>query len=73
MDLLKIYNTNMETNKTEEIKEFKKGAWINLVNPSESEIKKVCETLKLGEELGRVPILSFLTLMPVIKKILRNY
>ena len=35
MGLLKIYNTNIETNKLEEIKEFKKGAWINLVNPSE--------------------------------------
>ena len=27
--------------KLEEIKEFKKGSWINLVNPSEQEIKKV--------------------------------
>lgn len=26
--MLKIYNTNMETNKVEEIKEFKKGSWI---------------------------------------------
>ena len=40
MDLLKIYNTDIETDKTEEIKEFKKGSWINLVNPSENEIKK---------------------------------
>ncbi len=36
MDLLKIYYTDVETNKIDEIKEFKKGAWINLVNPSES-------------------------------------
>ena len=53
MDLLKIYNTDIETNKTEEIKEFKKGSWINLVNPSESEIKKVCENIGLEEDLIR--------------------
>lgn len=49
MDLLRIYNTDRETNKTEEIKEFKKGAWVNLVNPSESEIKKVCENINIQE------------------------
>ena len=53
MDLLKIYNTNMETNKIEEIKEFKKGAWINLVNPSENEIKKVCESIQIQEDFIR--------------------
>ncbi len=53
MDLLKIYNTNVETNKTEEIKEFKKGAWINLVNPSENEIKKVCESIMIQEDFIR--------------------
>ena len=50
MDLLKIYNTNLETDKTEEIQEFKKGAWINLVNPSEDEIKKVCEGVNIEED-----------------------
>ena len=53
MDLLKIYNTDIETNKTEEIKEFKKGSWINLVNPSESEIKKVCENIMIEEDFIR--------------------
>ena len=53
MDLLKIYNTNIETNKTEEIKEFKKGSWINLVNPSENEIKKVCENINIQEDFIR--------------------
>ena len=43
----------METNKTEEIKEFKKGAWINLVNPSENEIKKVCESIQIQEDFIR--------------------
>ena len=50
MDLLKIYNTDMETDKMEEIKEFQRGAWINLVNPSEEEIKKVCEGVNIEED-----------------------
>lgn len=53
MDLLKIYNTDVKTNKIEEIKEFKKGAWINLVNPSENEIKKVCENINIQEDFIR--------------------
>lgn len=52
-DLLKIYNTDVETNKLEEIKEFKKGSWINLVNPSENEIKKVCESINIQEDFIR--------------------
>ena len=53
MDLLKIYNTQVETGVIEEIKEFKKGAWINLVNPSENEIKKVCENINIEEDFIR--------------------
>ena len=34
-------------------KEFKKGSWINLVNPSENEIKKVCENIHIEEEFIR--------------------
>ncbi len=51
--MLKIYNTDMETNKFEEIKEFKRGAWINLVNPSENEIKKVCESIQIEDDFIR--------------------
>ena len=51
--MLKIYNTDIETNKFEEIKEFKKGSWINLVNPSEAEIKKVCENIHIQEDFIR--------------------
>lgn len=51
--MLKIYNTDLETNKLEEIKEFKKGAWINLVNPSEAEIRKVCENVQIQEDFIR--------------------
>ena len=51
--MLKIYNTNLETNKIEEIKEFQKGSWISLVSPSEAEIKKVCESLNIQEDFIR--------------------
>ena len=51
--MLKIFNTNIETNKTEELKEFQKGCWISLVNPSEAEIKRVCEGLRIEEEFIR--------------------
>ena len=51
--MLRIYNTNMETNKLEEIKEFRKGSWINLVNPSENEIKRVCESINIQEDFIR--------------------
>lgn len=51
--MLKIYNTDIETNEFSEIKEFKKGAWINLVNPSENEIKKVCENIGIQEDFIR--------------------
>jgi len=51
--LLKIYNTDIETNELQEIREFKKGSWINLVNPSENEIKKVCENINIQEDFIR--------------------
>lgn len=54
--MIKIYNTDIQTDKFEEIKEFKKGSWINLVNPSENDIKKVCENLKIEEEFIRASL-----------------
>ena len=48
--MIKIYNTDLQTNKTEEIQEYKKGSWINLVAPTDDEIKKVCNKLKINED-----------------------
>lgn len=48
--MMKIYNTDLETRKMEEINEFKKGSWINLVNPSDAEIEEVCECLKIEKD-----------------------
>ena len=54
--MLTIYNTNLETNKLEESKELKKGMWINLINPTEDEIKYVCSNLEIEEEFIRYPL-----------------
>lgn len=54
--MIKIYNTNIETDKLEEVQEIKKGVWINLVNPSETEIKRVCTELNIEEDFIRYPL-----------------
>lgn len=54
--MIKIYNTDIKTNKTEEVEEVKKGCWINMVNPTEEEIKKVCRAVKIEEEFIRYPL-----------------
>lgn len=54
--MVKIYNTNEETKKLEEVKEFKKGAWISLVSPTETEIEEVCNAIDLEEEFLRYPL-----------------
>ena len=54
--MIRIYNTDLETDKLEEVKEIKKGVWINLVNPSESEIKRVCTELNIEEDFIRYPL-----------------
>lgn len=51
--MVKMYNTNLETNKTEETHEFKKGNWINMIAPTEEEIKKVCKKLQIQEDFIR--------------------
>lgn len=51
--MIKIYNTDLKNGKTAEIEEFKKGSWVNLVNPSDDEIKKVCENINIQEDFIR--------------------
>lgn len=51
--MVKIYNTNLESGKLEKTEEFKKGSWINLLNPTEDEIKKVCESVNIKEDFIR--------------------
>ena len=54
--MIKIYNTNIETDKLEETNEIKKGVWINLLNPSDSEIKRVCSEINIEEDFIRYPL-----------------
>ncbi len=51
--MIKIYNTDLKTNKTDEINTFEKGSWINIVRPTEEEISKVCQELKIRDEFVR--------------------
>ena len=51
--MIKMYNTDLVTNKIEEVQEFKKGNWINMIAPTEDEIKKVCKKLKIQEDFIR--------------------
>ena len=51
--MVKMYNTDMETNVTTETNEFMRGNWINIVSPTEDEIKNVCEQLQIKEDFIR--------------------
>ncbi len=48
--MLKIYNNDIETNKFQEINEYKRGSWINMVNPSNEEINEVCTNIGIDKE-----------------------
>lgn len=48
--MLKIYNTDIKTGETSKQKEITKGCWINLVEPTEEEIRTVCEKTKISDE-----------------------
>ena len=54
--MLKKYITDIETNKLVQTDEYKKGVWINLVSPTEEEIKEVCDNVKVNEEFIRYPL-----------------
>ena len=51
--MFKMYSTDLETNITEETKEYKKGNWIKMVSPSDDEIKTVCENIGIQEDFIR--------------------
>lgn len=82
--MFKIYHTNLETNELEIIKDFKKGSWINLVNPTEKEIENVCKNINIQdgfikealdfEERARIDVeeddetILFVVDVPIIEK-----
>ena len=46
-------NTDLITNITEEVTEYKRGNWINMIAPSDDEIKTVCENINIQEDFIR--------------------
>ena len=51
--MIKIFYTNSENNNTSEIEEYKKGSWINMIDPTDEEIKEACKELKIKEDFIR--------------------
>ena len=51
--MLEIYQTDIETNQTTKTTKFEKGNWINMIAPTEEEIKKVCENIQIQEDFIR--------------------
>lgn len=51
--MVNTYNTNVQTNKLEKVEKLEKGCWINMVNPNEEEIKKVCKEANIQEDFIR--------------------
>jgi len=51
--MLEMYQTDLETNETKKVTEYKKGNWINMIAPKEEEIKSVCEQLQIKEDFIR--------------------
>lgn len=45
-----MYNTDIVTNITTEVNEYKKGNWINMINPTEQELFEVCRNLNIEQE-----------------------
>lgn len=54
--MIKIYNTNLQTDKLEEVEKIEKGVWINMTNPSEAEIHEISSKLQIEEEFIRYPL-----------------
>ena len=51
--MIKMYQTDEQTNKIEETHEFKRGNWINMIAPTEDEIKKAFRKLAIKHHPDR--------------------
>ena len=51
--MIKMYNTDIHSNITEETKDLKKGNWINMISPTEEEIQRVCAALQIKQDFIR--------------------
>ena len=51
--MIQIYNSDINTNELKTLKEIENGSWINMVNPTDEEINKVCKAVKIKEDFIR--------------------
>lgn len=51
--MIKKYCTDIATNKTKEVEKYERGSWINLICPTEDEIKDVCRKINIKEDFIR--------------------
>lgn len=54
--MIRIYKTNKKTGKLEEIDAPVKGCWINMVKPTEDEIKVIADLVQIEEQTIRYPL-----------------
>ena len=54
--MVNIYITNPVSNSLDKIAKPIKGCWINMIRPTDEEIKKVCEEANVDEQLLRYPL-----------------
>ena len=51
--MIKMYNTDLFSNITSQVQTYKKGNWINMINPTENEIEDVCKNLAIEQDFIR--------------------
>ena len=51
--MVKVYNSNIETNQLKVVEKIEKGSWISMINPTEQEIKEICKKTKIAEDFIR--------------------
>ena len=81
--MINIYYTDSDNGNTKLVKDYIKGTWINMISPSEEEIKEVCDNLNIKddfikysldyEEKARIDIeddgtMLFIVDIPIIEK-----
>ena len=51
--MVKIYKTDIQSEKTSKADKIEKGVWIDMCAPSESEIEEVCTKLDIDDSFIR--------------------
>lgn len=51
--MMEMYQTDLKTNEMKKTTQYEKGNWINMIAPTESEIKTICEKVQIQEDFIR--------------------